>query len=195
MKLPILLPVAALALAAALPSTAHAQTEPGDMVRVWAGQGRQEGIVVAAAADSLRLAVYRSDTVALAWSDVRRIDVNTGRMSPRESMVRGMARGLGYGAAIGAVAGFAFGEFCHVEALSIPENGTEGTSERRGCGAMGRVIATGVGAVGGGAIGMSVGAVYGTWKPRARWKRARAQPELAIGAAPAGMALAVNLRF
>lgn len=194
MKLSILGPAAALMLAAA-PSAARAQAQPGDVVRVWTGPQRQEGIVVAAAADTLRLAVYRSDTVALAWSDVRRIDVNTGRMSPRESMVRGMVRGLGFGVAIGAVAGFAFGEFCHVESSSIADQGTQQTVERRGCGTTGRVIGTAVGAVGGGAIGMGVGAVYGTWKPRSRWERARTRPELAVGAAPGGVALAVDLRF
>ncbi|MFL5385515.1 MAG: hypothetical protein ACJ8GN_23580 [Longimicrobiaceae bacterium] len=192
MKLHILGSAAALALAAAAPSAARAQAEPGDMVRVWAGQGRQEGIVVAAAADSLRLFVFRSDTVALAWTEVRRIDVSQGRESPREAMARGAVRGLAYGAAAGAVTGFIFGgSFCRVESLRAP--GGTGPSSR-GCGMTGRWIGAGMGAAGGGVIGLGAGVVYGSWKPRTRWKRARAQPELAVGAAPGGMALELRLR-
>ena len=189
MKLHTLAPAAALALAAATPSAARAQAEPGDVVRVWAGQGRQEGVVVAAATDSLRLFVFRSDTVTLAWTEVRRIDVSQGRQSPREAMARGAVRGLAYGAAVGAVAGFLLGEsVCRVEPVSVG-----GPSESRSCGMTGRWIGAGVGAVGGGAIGMGAGVVYGSWKPRTRWKRAR--PEVAMGAAPDGVVLAVDLRF
>jgi hypothetical protein len=194
MKLPILGPAAALALAAAAPSAARAQAQPGDMVRVWAGQGRQEGIVVAAAVDSLRLAVFRSDTVALAWADVRRIDVSDGREPRDEAMRHGLARGLAYGAVAGAVTGFIFGDsFCQVEPTLAP--GSSDSGESRGCGAAGRVFGTGVGAFAGGVIGAGVGLIYGSWSPRTRWKRSRAQPELGMGAAPGGMVMAVTLRF
>ena len=196
MRLHVLAPAAALALAAAAPSAARAQAEPGDMVRVWAGQGRQEGIVVATAADSLRLAVFRSDTVALAWTDVRRIDVSAGRQTPRESMLRGMVRGIEYGAPIGAVTGLAYGgSFCHIESSSLPDQGTSRGTTRRGCGAMGYVIGTVVGAIGGGTLGGGLGAVYGAWNPRPHWRRARPRPAVAMGAAPGGVALAVDLRF
>jgi hypothetical protein len=196
MKLHVLAPAAALALAAASPSAAYAQAEPGDMVRVWAGQGRQEGIVVATAADSLRLAVFRSDTVVLAWTDVRRIDVSTGRETPRKSTLHGMIRGIEYGAPIGAATGLAYGgTFCHIESGSIPAQGTSGTRDRRGCGAFGYVVGTVVGAVGGGAVGGGLGALYGAWKPRPHWRRARPRPAVAMGAAPGGVALAVDLRF
>jgi hypothetical protein len=161
------------------------------MVRVWAGQGRQEGVVVSAAADSLRLFVFRSDTVTLAWTEVRRIDVSQGRQSPQEAMARGAVRGLAYGAAAGAVTGFIFGgSLCGVEALGAP--GSTG-SHSRGCGMTGRLIGAGVGAAGGGVIGMGVGVLHGSWKPRTRWKRAR--PEVAMGAAPNGVVVAANLRF
>jgi hypothetical protein len=190
MKLHLLAPAAALALAAAAPSAAQTQAQPGDMVRVWAGQGRQEGIVVATAADSLRLAVFRSDTVALAWTDVRRIDISDGRESSHAWMVRGFV----YGAAVGAVTGFIFGDsFCQVEPTLAP--GSSDSGESRGCGAAGRVFGAGVGAFAGGAIGGGLGLVYGTWSPHTRWKRARARPEVGMGAAPGGMAVQVGLRF
>ena len=160
MKLHVLAPTAALALAAAAPSAARAQAEPGDVVRVWAGQGRQEGTVAATAADSLRLAVFRSDTAALAWTGVRRIDLSAGRRVPQRAMIRGMVRGLAYGAAAGAVAGFVFGDFCHVESSAAPTQGAARTTDRRGCGATGRVIGTAVGAAGGGVIGMGAGALW-----------------------------------
>jgi hypothetical protein len=192
MKLHILVPAAALALAAAAPSAARAQAQPGDMVRVWAGQGRQEGIVVATAADSLRLAVARSDTVALAWTEVRRIDVSDGSEPRSEAMRHGLVHGLAYGAAVGAVAGFIFGDsFCQVEPTLAP--GSSDSGESRSCGAMGRVIGAGVGVVGGGAIGGGLGLMYGAWAPRTRWKRA--QPEVGMGAAPGGMVVQVSLRF
>jgi len=194
MKLPILAPAAALALAAAAaPSAARAQAQPGDMVRVWAGQGRQEGIVVAPVADSLRLAVAHSDTVALAWTEVRRIDVSDGRQPRSEAMRHGLVRGFAYGAAAGAVTGFLFGgALCHVDADRAPGSPP---SEGRDCGTAGRVIGTTVGVVGGGAIGAGLGLLYGSWTPRTRWKRARAEPALGMGAAPGGMAVQVSLRF
>lgn len=193
MKLHILRLVLPLALAAA-PSAARAQAQPGDMVRVWAGQGRQEGIVVAAAPDTLRLAVFRSDTVALAWADVRRIDVSDGRELRSEAMRHGLARGLAYGAAAGAVTGFIFGgALCHVDADRAP--GAQPAEEGRDCGMAGRGLGTAVGTAAGGVIGAGLGLLYGTWSPRTRWKRSRAQPELGMGAAPGGMAVAVTLRF
>jgi hypothetical protein len=195
MKLHVLRSAAALALAAAASSAARAQAQPGDMVRVWAaGQGRQEGIVVAAAPDSLRLAVFRSDTVALAWTEVRRIDIGSGRESAHQAMTRGLVRGLVYGAAAGAVIGFALGDsFCQVQPTLAP--GSSESAESRGCGFGGRVIGAGVGAVGGGVIGAGIMVVYGAWNPGTLWKRSRARPEVGAGAAPDGMAVAVNLRF
>jgi hypothetical protein len=194
MKLHIVVSAAALALAAATPSAARAQAQPGDMVRVWAGQGRQEGIVVATAADSLRLAVAHSDTVALAWTEVRRIDVSDGSEPRSEAMRHGLVRGLAYGAAAGAVAGFIFGDtFCQVDATLA--SGSSDSGESRSCGAAGRVIGTGVGAVAGGAIGGGLGLMYRAWTPRTRWKRSRAEPALGMGAAPNGMIVQVSLRF
>jgi hypothetical protein len=194
MKLHLLAPAAVLALAAAAPSAAQTQAQPGDMVRVWAGQGRQEGIVVAAAPDSLRLAVFRSDTVALAWADVRRIDVSDGREPRAEVMRRGLARGLVYGAVAGAVTGFVFGgALCHVDADRAP--GAQPAEGSRDCGMAGRGLGTGLGTAAGGVFGAGLGLLYGTWTPRTRWKRTRAQPALAMGAAPGGMVMAVGLRF
>jgi hypothetical protein len=184
-----------LALAAAAPSAARAQVHSGDLVRVWpAGQQRQEGVVVAAEADSLRLAVFRSDTMALAWTEVRRIDVAGGREPTGQAMRRGLVRGAMYGAVAGAVIGFAFGDsFCQEQPTLVP--GSSGSGEARSCGGGGRMIGAGVGAVSLGAIGGGLGVVYGAWNPRTRWKRSRAQPEVAVGAAPGGMTVAVNLRF
>jgi hypothetical protein len=182
-KLPILSSAAALVLAAA-PSAARAQAQPGDTVRLWAGQRPHEGTVVAAAGDSLRVAVSRRDTVAVAWTAVRRLEIRNGREPRGQSMWHGLTRGLGIGAATGAVAGFIVGG----SGCWLDDGGG-------GCARSGRGPGTVIGAAGFGMIGMGVGTVYGALNPRPRWERSRLRPAVGIGAAPDGIAVAIHLRL
>src|SRR4051812_41266570 len=169
-----------IALLLALPSTSRAagQLAPGDTVRVWSLSGRHMGRVVAAPADSLRLR-RGHDTVTVALSEVRRMEIAHGREPRLLAAARGAVKGVAIGGLIGLVGGLAMVHNDCPRDQPVCNDGQNGIL----------VLAT---TYAGAVSGFTLGAVFGVTSPHARWERVRAPGN---AAATPGVTVGVHLRL